>query len=121
VEPNSSQSQSQSELLISPENSDYIFVKVDNRHERVQLADIKYIEAYGDYVIYYLTSGKLLSFQTMKQVLLAIKSNDFIRVHRSYIVNLRHVKTIHRDYLVINEQDISISKSYLKILQQRLK
>ncbi|MBL4940848.1 MAG: response regulator transcription factor [Colwellia sp.] len=98
----------------------YIFIKVDNRYERVELADIRYIEAYGDYVIYYLNKGKLLSIKTMTQVLETIQSRDFIRVHRSYIVNLRHVDTVHRDYLVIGKQDISISKSYLKELQCRL-
>lgn len=99
----------------------YIFIKIDNRYQRVQLTEIRYIEAYGDYVIYYLINGKLLSFKTMKSILETIPSNDFIRVHRSYIVNLRHVDTVHRDYLVIGKQDISISKSYLKKLQNRLR
>lgn len=101
-------------------NEDYIFLKVDNHYERVGLADIQYVEAYGDYVIFFLTKRKLLTIKTMMQVLETINSNDFFRVHRSYIVNLRHVDTVHRDYLVIGKQDISISKSYQKELQARL-
>ncbi len=101
-------------------DKDYIFVKVDNRYERIKLVEIKFIEAFGDYVTYYLEHGKLLSFKTMGQVLENLPTHDFIRVHRSYIVNLRHVDTVHRDHLLIGEQDISISKSYYKTLQSRL-
>lgn len=101
-------------------DDNYIFVKVDNRFERIKLAEIKYIEAYGDYVTYYLEQGKWLSFKTMGQALENLPAHDFIRVHRSYIVNLRHVDTIHRDHLLIGKQDISISKSYFKNLQSRL-
>ena len=111
--------QQQNDVPTSSDN-DYIFVKVDNRYERIKLAEIKFIEAYGDYVTYYLKQGKWLSFKTMGQALENLPAHDFIRVHRSYIVNLRHVDTIHRDHLLIGQQDISISKSYYKNLQNRL-
>jgi len=101
-------------------NDNYIFVKVDNRYERILLADITFIEAYGDYVTYHLKQGKWLSFKTMAQALTNLPTNDFIRVHRSYIVNLRHVDTIHRDHLLIGEKDIVISKSYYKGVKSRL-
>jgi len=101
-------------------NDNYIFVKIDNRYERILLADIRFIEAYGDYVTYHLKQGKWLSFKTMGQALENLPANDFIRVHRSYIVNLRHVDTIHRDHLLIGKQDIVISKSYYKNVQARL-
>lgn len=101
-------------------DDNYIFVKVDNRYERIKLSEIKFIEAYGDYVTYYLTQGKWMSFKTMGQALENLPAHDFIRIHRSYIVNLRHVDTIHRDHLFIGKQDISISKSYYKHLQSRL-
>jgi DNA-binding LytR/AlgR family response regulator len=111
--------QQQSDVPTTSDDN-YIFVKVDNRYERIKLAEIKFIEAYGDYVTYLLEQGKWLSFKTMVHALENLPSHDFIRVHRSYIVNLRHVNMIHRDHLLIGMQDISISKSYYKNLQSRL-
>jgi len=93
--------------------SDYIFVKVETRWERVQLSQITYIQACGDYVaIHSLKNKKILTLQTLTQIMNRLAGNDFIRVHRSYIINLPHVDVINKDYLMIDGIDITISKSY---------
>lgn len=93
--------------------SGYLFVKVDSHWTRLQLSDIRYIEGCGDYVAIYLSDGrKLLSLQTLTQMTSRLPGNDFVRVHRSYIVNLNHVDTVEKDHLLMGDADITIGKSY---------
>lgn len=91
----------------------YIFVKVDSHWERIQLTDITYIEASGDYITIHLQNKtRLMCLQTLSQMLERLDGSDFVRVHRSYIVNLARVDTVEKDHLIIAEQDITISKGY---------
>jgi two-component system LytT family response regulator len=86
----------QAKIVTEPAaESGYLFVKVDSHFTRLQLTDIRYIEGNGDYVAIYLTDNrKLLSMQTLTQMMARLPGNDFYRVHRSYIVNLNHVDTV---------------------------
>lgn len=91
----------------------YIFVKVDSHWERIQLAEITYIEACGDYISINLQNRKrLMCLQTLSDMEKRLDGADFVRVHRSYIVNLAKVDTIEKDHLLIEDQDITISKGY---------
>lgn len=91
----------------------YIFVKVDSHWERIQLADITYIEACGDYISINLQNKtRLMCLQTLSQMEKRLDGADFVRVHRSYIVNLAKVDTVEKDHLLIEDQDITISKGY---------
>ena len=56
----------------------------------------------------------------MKDALDSLPSGDFVRIHRSHIVNLLHVDVVHKDYLEIGKQSFSVSKSYQKQLKIRL-
>ena len=117
-----SETNSPSETTLPPATeSGFIFVKVDARWERIQLSDITFIESCGDYVAIHLSNNKkLLSLQTMTQILNRLDDSNFVRVHRSYIVNLTRVDTIEKDHLLIEKQDISIGKSYRQEFLQRI-
>lgn len=99
-----------------------IFLKVDYRYVRVSLSDIQYIKGYGEYLQIYL-AGKpnplivLSSFAKIKEAL----STDFIQIHRSYIVNMNHVKIIERGR-VLTDDDIQlpVGDSYKIALQEYL-
>lgn len=91
----------------------YIFVKVDSHWERIQLEEITFIEACGDYISIHLQSKKrLMCLQTLSQMQKRLEGTDFIRVHRSYIVNLAKVDTVEKDHLIVAGQDVTISKGY---------
>jgi DNA-binding LytR/AlgR family response regulator len=96
-----------------PPESGYLFVKVDSHWTRLQLSDIRYIEGNGDYVaIHLVNKSKILSLQTLTQMMARLPDCDFYRVHRSFIVNLKHVDTVEKDHLLIGDADITIGKSY---------
>lgn len=91
----------------------FMFVKVDNRRIKQNLDEVLYIEANGDYVSIHTTQNTaILSLQTMSQVLEKLPKSSFVRIHRSYIVNLKHVDIVEKDHLLIGDLDLTIGKSY---------
>ncbi len=91
-----------------------IFVKSGYRMEKIELNDILYIENQKDYVKYHLESAKepvssLMSMQSLEEKL---PSGQFMRVHRSFIVNLNKIKTIERNCIVFGKEYIPVSDSY---------
>ncbi|MCM1406700.1 MAG: LytTR family transcriptional regulator, partial [[Clostridium] fimetarium] len=87
----------------APAPSGSLFVKVDYRYIRVSLADIRYIKGYGEYLQIYVDGSPnplltLSSFASIKERL----SDNFLQVHRSYIVNMDHVAQIERNRVVMS-------------------
>lgn len=120
--PSSSQQENTSAFTVQSSSlaHQFIFIKVDNHHQRIDLANLKYIEACGDYVVYHCVEDSYIVLQSMGNALDSLPSEDFVRIHRSHIVNLLHVDVVHKDYLEIGTLEFSISKSYQKCLKSRL-
>lgn len=99
---------------------DYFFVKSDKKLIRVKYSDIIYIEGLKDYVIIRMESGRVISLQTMKSLEDKLPASDFIRVHRSYIVNLEKIVAIVGNMVEVMEKGavkhLPIGKNYRDIL-----
>lgn len=105
----------------SKSDTEYLFIKTDTRWQRLQLSDITYIQACGDYVeIHCLNNKKFLTLQTLTQMIQRLPEHPFVRVHRSTIVHLLHVDVVDKDHLIIDGTDITISKSYRQPLLELL-
>lgn len=96
------------------ETSPSIFIKSGYRMEKIEFDDILYIENQKDYVKFHLNSqpepvSSLMSMQSLEGKL-PIK--QFMRVHRSFIVNLDKIKTIERNCIVFGKEYIPVSESY---------
>ncbi len=105
-----------------PQQSQSIFVKVDYRYVRVDLADIQYIKGYGEYLQIYLrdSDAPLLTLSSFAAIMERL-TPDFLQVHRSYIVNMNHVAQIERNRLVIApETYIPVSDSYKPALLAKI-
>lgn len=90
------------ETAPQPQGSGSLFVKVDYRYIRVSLADIRYIKGYGEYLQIYVNGNAtplltLSSFASIKERL----TDNFLQIHRSYIVNMDHVGQIERNRVVM--------------------
>ena len=102
--------------------SDSIFIKVDYRYIRVNLADIRFIRGYGEYLRIFVDKQKnplvtLSSFAAIKNRL----SENFLQVHRSFIVNMDHVQVIERNRIIMDEENyIPVGDSYKDAFQQYL-
>lgn len=97
-----------------PEAPDSIFIKTEYKLMQIFLNEILYVEGLKDYVKIYLDNGAepILSLMSMKSVEERLPSGKFMRVHRSFIVQLDKIKTIERNRIVFGKAHIPISDSY---------
>ncbi len=102
---------------------DSIYIKSEYRLIRVELKDILYVEGLKDYVKFYIEgeSKPTLSLMNMKRAEELLPTDQFIRVHRSYIVRRDKIKIIERNRILFGEERIPIGESYKQHLQEWLK
>ncbi len=100
-------------------NEDFLFIKSEYKILKVKLKDIKYIEGMREYVRIHLTNEKpIMTLLSMKVVAQQLPSNSFMRIHRSYIVNLNMITTIERNRIVFDKVYIPVSENYKEDFQQ---
>jgi len=101
----------------------YLFLKSEYKIRRVNFDDIIYIEGLKDYIKVYLQSEKktILSLNTIKSLEEKLPPNLFMRIHRSYIINLQKVETIERSTIVFGDKHIPVSEQYKDKFQEFVK
>lgn len=97
-----------------------IFIKTDSKLVQINTEDILYVEALGNYMRLYTTGGKYTILSTMKDIAAKLSSDDFVRVHRSFIVRLDKIESIEDQFIIIQGKQISIGKAYKDELSKRL-
>jgi len=101
-----------SSLQQNAKGVDYIFVKSGYRTQKVNYIDILYLESLDDYVAIHTKSDKLLTLETMRHFESTLPSDQFIRVHRSYMVSISKINFIENNRIVIHEKHIPVSRTY---------
>lgn len=100
-------------------NNDSLFIKSEYKIIRLYFKEILYIESMREYVKIYLSQQKpIMTLLSMKLLESKLPLNYFMRVHRSYIVNLSKITTIERNRIVFNKTYIPISEQYKKKFQE---
>ncbi len=99
---------------------DRIFVRHKGRMEKIMLDRILYIEAERNYCNIVTNQGKVLVVNTLKSLESKLHKNTFIRVHRSYMVNMSKLDAVADSHLEIDRKVIPISKTYKDLLMERL-
>ncbi len=97
---------------------DFIFVKTENRLEKIMLNDIVYIEGMRDYRRIHTVNKKIMTLQNFKEFEQLIPSNLVCRVHKSYMVALNKIESIERNRIKIADQVIPISDTYYELFFQ---
>jgi two-component system, LytTR family, response regulator LytT len=97
----------------------FLFLKADYKIRRINFDDIMYIEGLKDYVKVYLKNEPkpILSLNLMKALEAKLPSSKFMRVHRSFIVNLNIIHTIDRFRIVVGNVYIPVSDQYKEKFQ----
>lgn len=94
------------------ERASYLFVKTEHRIQRVNLDDILYIEGLQNYIKMQTPTERIMSLQTLKRIEEQLPPKDFMRVHKSFIVALKHITYIERSRIFIGETTIPVGDSY---------
>lgn len=101
----------------SPQNQ-FVFVKDGNKLVKVFLDDILYIEGLKDYVTLHTRQQKITSLQRMKNLEEQLPSDRFIRIHNSFIVNIKAIDAVHKNEVQIGQALLPISDTYRKFFRE---
>lgn len=103
-------------------NDGFILVKADYKVQQIALRDIVYIEGIKDYIKIHRTGDQkvIMSLMSMKAVEEKLLARFFLRVHRSFIVNLNQIKTIEKSRIIFGKVYIPISDKYKNEFQEFL-
>lgn len=96
-----------------------LFVKSDKKIIKLNFKDISHIEAYGNYIKIY-TDTMVLTPQTLSEFLEKLP-DSFLRVHKSFVINFKHLKLIDGNLITLNnDTKVPVGKSYRKDLLSRI-
>lgn len=100
--------------LVAPEiEPDFMFVRSEYENVKINFSDILFIEGLKDYVKIYTTDNKFtLTLISLIKLENMLSSKGFARIHRSYIINIKYVKSIQKNKVIIADKRIPISESY---------
>lgn len=100
----------------------YLFLKADYKLVRIDFDDICYIESYKDYVkIYTIKEDKpILSLNSLKAIVAKLPTNEFIRIHRSFVVAIAKIDAIGRNGVDIGARHIPVGEQYKEEFRQLL-
>ncbi len=103
-------------------NNQFLFLKSEYKIRRINFNDILFIEGLKDYIQVHTTGSDkpILSLNSMKSLEQKLPENRFMRVHRSFIVNLDKIDTIERSRIVFGKTYIPVSDMYKEKFQEFL-
>lgn len=104
----------------APPPPEHLFVKVDRQMIKVMLADIRYVSAYGNYIKIHLPNETLLSLQTLGQFLKRLPAKNFLQIHKSHLINFRHLEALEGNRVKIGTEWLAIGKAYRAQLIERM-
>jgi two-component system, LytTR family, response regulator len=99
---------------------DFIFIKSDSKMIKINLADILFIEGLKDYLSIQTNTEKLITLQNLKTFEQHLNPQQFMRVHKSYIVALNKIDTIERNRIFIGEHVIPVGDTYRDAFLKRI-
>lgn len=101
-------------------NDDYLFIKSEYKIIRVELKNITYIEGMREYVRIHLSDQKpIITLLSFKKLMEKLSPDIFMRVHRSYIINLKKITTIERMRIIFDDDiRIPVSDQYKDVFQK---
>lgn len=92
----------------------YFYVKINKKHHKVLLNEISYIESIKDYVKIHLPDSELVAKEKISEIEAQLPAKQFLRIHRSFIVNLDYITAFTAQDVEIGELELPIGISYKK-------
>jgi two-component system, LytTR family, response regulator len=92
--------------------NDFIYLRVDRKLVKIVLADVLYIESAGDYSKVFTKEKFYVTRQTISAIEAMLSENEFIRIHRSFIISLRKIKSFTNELVEIGNKELPLGKLY---------
>lgn len=91
---------------------DFIFLKADKKHYKINLSDILYFESLGDYVIVFTKNQKVVTKQRISHFFESLPNDRFLQIHRSYIVSVANIETVGPGFVEIDKKKLPVGRNY---------
>jgi DNA-binding LytR/AlgR family response regulator len=101
-------------------NPDSIYVRSDNKITKIPLDYILYLEAYGNYVKILTPDKAYLSGRNLSHYAEKLQSQDFLRIHRSYVVTFQRIEALEGNQVLIADIKLPVSQAYKPALMERM-
>lgn len=98
----------------------YIFIKIDNKLEKLIFSEIMFLEAMENYVAIHTSEKKLITHSTLKRMSETLPPAEFVQTHKSFIVNIRAINSIEGNLLNIGRHQVPISKYQKDEVMQKI-
>lgn len=108
------------DLSKEPVSTEEIFINIDRKLVKIKIDKILFIEAKGDYVKIMTSEKNYLVHTTLKKIAQKLPAHTFLKVHRSYIINLTKIVDIENNSILIDKNVIPVSRSNRPLLIERL-
>ena len=95
----------------SASRTDYFFVRCDRKFEKVFFRDVSYVEGLQNYAVIHLHDRKLITYITLTSLENQLPKDEFLKVHKSFLISVPHVKAIEGDEIIIGDARIPISRN----------
>jgi DNA-binding LytR/AlgR family response regulator len=102
------------EVASIQDSDECIIVKADHKSYRVKIAEILYIEGMREYVTFHCVNQKLVSLESLKNLMESVSPTVFMRVHKSFIVNKQQVKALYGNQLQLHytQKTVPVGQTY---------
>lgn len=93
-------------------DDNYFYVKADRKYVKLHFNDITHIEGLKDYVIIHTENDKIMTAMNVKTINGYLPNNLFVRINKSFIININHIKEIDNDFVILGKHEIPIGRTY---------
>lgn len=111
---------SENSIKAEEKQDDFLFVKTDGKLVKINLSELLFVEGLKDYLYLYLRNEKLIVLDTLKEFENRLPQ-EFMRVHKSYIIRLGAIETIERNRVFIGDKVIPVGDTYKLKFQEWMK
>jgi len=115
-----SMQQQEQHLPHQNQKREYIILKADKKNHKISLDDILYIESLDNYIKVHTTESSIICYERLSSMEKELPGSDFIRIHRSYIINLNKVEVFTASYVEIGDMNFTIGRNYKEYALKRL-
>jgi DNA-binding LytR/AlgR family response regulator len=91
---------------------DHLFFKVNHIQRKIMFNDILYINALSNYIAIHTNNEKLIVYQSVKSIETLLPSKQFLRIHKSHIINVSKLTSYTKNYAIISNAQIPIGRFY---------
>ncbi|NQU85414.1 MAG: response regulator transcription factor [Mariniphaga sp.] len=106
---------------IGDNNPNYIFLKADKKHHKINLNEILWFESLGDYILVYTETGKITTKERIGVIAEMLPKENFIRIHRSFIVSINKINSIGPGFVEAGKKKLPIGRLYKSEVNELLK